>query len=380
MIPDTVIGPVIGFDGRLIELEEDGNGHLYYIKDREIGQLKRLPGGTFRKETTPFGIIRPLISDDLENIVALDRDNILISSREGFIQYDPDAIPNRRDSLPLLLRSITGVSSDSIWYGGYASGSQMREVPEIQLPYADQAIRLRVASPALEMRGRLTYRFRVSDLDAGWTTWSPRPAREINGMAPGMHEVWVEVQGDNLRRARKVALLYVAPPWYRSWWAQALYALLGLSLMMGLAFVLWKRYQRTRRKLMLDKDRAIQTKEREIKRINADSEARIARLKEEKLETELRFKNRELTSSTMHVLAKNEFLQHVKEQLGLIRKMPPADQNRELNRLIRSINHNLSDEEDWDKEMIGKPITNFRRGTGFYTNSSIEDWSQCGWH
>ena len=66
------------------------------------------------------------------------------------------------------------------------------------------------------------------------------------------------------------------------------------------------KYKTQQKKLVIDKTREIQKKTRELIDVSKRSDETITKLRNEKLRVEVEFKNRELASSTMHILNKNE--------------------------------------------------------------------------
>ncbi|HET9054841.1 MAG TPA: two component regulator three y domain-containing protein, partial [Cyclobacteriaceae bacterium] len=74
----------------------------------------------------------------------------------------------------------------------------------------------------------------------------------------------------------------------------------------------------------------------------------ITRLKNEKLEAELMHMNKELGTSTVLILNKNEFISGVKDNLRSISKKSTEEVSKELTKLVRDIETNLSSDHDWE--------------------------------
>lgn len=71
-------------------------------------------------------------------------------------------------------------------------------------------------------------------------------------------------------------------------------------------------------------------------------------LLEESLKDELELKSRELTSHTLHIIQKNQFLDELKNQIARIIKDDKRDQRRELKQLINLINLNSNQDKNWE--------------------------------
>ncbi len=72
-------------------------------------------------------------------------------------------------------------------------------------------------------------------------------------------------------------------------------------------------------------------------------------MKNEKLEAELRHKSRELASSTMAIIRKNEMLLQIKTEVEIQKKKLGSQYpNKYADHLIRMINENISSDDDWE--------------------------------
>jgi DNA-binding CsgD family transcriptional regulator len=77
-------------------------------------------------------------------------------------------------------------------------------------------------------------------------------------------------------------------------------------------------------------------------------EQKIIALQNEKLESELTVKSKELAASTISLIKKNELLATIKEELTIQKKtLGAVYPNKYYEKLIRILNENLSSEDDW---------------------------------
>jgi signal transduction histidine kinase/DNA-binding response OmpR family regulator len=118
--------------------------------------------------------------------------------------------------------------------------------------------------------------------EAEWSDWTLRTEQTYRNLGPGPHEFVVRARtayGDTTRTARYA--FTVLPPWYRTWGAYALYALLALGLIAGV--VQWRTRQLRRRQEELET--AVEERTREIetqKEQLADQAERLQELDEAK--------------------------------------------------------------------------------------------------
>jgi len=74
----------------------------------------------------------------------------------------------------------------------------------------------------------------------------------------------------------------------------------------------------------------------------------VNKLNREKLELELNHKQRELSTSALHVIGKNEILSSLKKSINKLMDSGVSDPNQVLREMIREIDYNINLDEDWD--------------------------------
>jgi tetratricopeptide (TPR) repeat protein len=102
----------------------------------------------------------------------------------------------------------------------------------------------------------------------------------------------------------------------------------------------------------------IRNKQSKIKLLVIQKESEIANLKiakieeerrrvKEKFDIELAFKNRELTSTTMHIVQKNELINDIKNHLNGM-EFQTSENTNIVKNIINEINQNVLTDKDWD--------------------------------
>lgn len=71
------------------------------------------------------------------------------------------------------------------------------------------------------------------------------------------------------------------------------------------------------------------------------------RLKEEQLENDLEFKNRELTNHSLHLVQKNEMMKELKESIEQIKTNGEKGINKKLQKLENKVDYSLNLDDDW---------------------------------
>ena len=76
------------------------------------------------------------------------------------------------------------------------------------------------------------------------------------------------------------------------------------------------------------------------------------RLKEQQLEQDLEFRNKQLTTHTLHLVQKNEAMKELKEKIGTIRQQDNRDVNKRLQKLQNLVDYSFNLDEDWEEFQI----------------------------
>lgn len=79
------------------------------------------------------------------------------------------------------------------------------------------------------------------------------------------------------------------------------------------------------------------------------AELENTRLKEQKLKQDLEFKNKQLTTHSLHLVQKNETMKELKDRIGSLRKRQDGDTDRALQKLKNMVDYSFSLDEDWEQ-------------------------------
>lgn len=225
-----------------------------------------------------------------------------------------------------------------------------RDTSLLEIPYRDNTLRFEFIDPEFSSDNSILY---SSRLDNGeWTSFSPTSSRTITNIGGGDHSL--SLRSINLLDGRMHLSEFrfrVELPWYRTLWARLLFGVVAAA---GL-WVVWRllrRFSRRAARLMERK----KNREMALMKENADNEARrkdneIASLRSEQADLDNEHRTRELNSSTMSLVRKNEILLGIAARLTKIQQMPEfsaADQAvvREISGVQAMIQQHIGREED----------------------------------
>lgn len=301
---------------------------LVRMNNREIALIDVVPYRAFSEDYI----------DDQQNIVTLSADSSLFCFENSLGLYVYDSGDAHIESEPDFKVTIKSISA-------FSDKGDVRAVPlegRIDIPYEYRNMVISFSKPSFARGNEVYYRWRFDERDSQWS--EPTTVTHVNLPALKSGEYDFEVQSlsesGGVDSVAKVQFR-VRPNKYLSGVAWCIYAVLFTLLIMGITRYVMSVVARDKRKIIE------QEAESRRKRLSEHQQV-VMRLEKDKLEREVGFKSKELASSTMSIIRKNEILMQIKrelteqkEQLG---SHYPA---KYYDRIMRLIDQNISSDDDW---------------------------------
>ncbi len=348
-IPDDPFNKLIGENHRVKSMKEDGTGNIWYVTDQEVGFLMVDEYG-LKKEVSKkvFPELNGKLVGGFELIYPIDSEYVLFGAEEGFILYNHQTQPSADSSLFLVFNGIRILQArDSLLYGGYdIPGNQHIETKPQVLEANLNNLSFSFSATEYKTPSLLQYRTRLEGFEEEWSQWGTETRRDLTNLSPGHYTFYAQGRIRDGMESNVISYAFhIQPPWYKTKTALAIYGIGFLSVFTG--FVL-----RQRKKFETEKIQLTQTHlEKEAKHIREveQSKAALSEIQNEKLEVEIKYKNQELATTTLHLVQKAEILLTVQEALDQIRqKNTNAAVNKEIQQLLNLLNFDVKLDEDWE--------------------------------
>jgi DNA-binding CsgD family transcriptional regulator len=226
-----------------------------------------------------------------------------------------------------LIRKVTSLTNTSV---SFPTASNP------QIPDESRSIRI---SYALPLFGNETlYRYRLIGLSDAWSDWTGQSFADFTNLAAGTYEFQVK----NSLNTRVTSYPFeVLPHWYETSWARLLFLLTGIFLLIGLLYWQEKRLISHRKKLLAEQEEKLHQQQLE-------AEKKIVEIRNESLQNQIRNKSQELSNIAINVVRKNEILEEIRDELQQVKdEMGQQLPNMHYNKLLNSIERNVSGKEDW---------------------------------
>lgn len=346
---------LLGENAQLWHIREDAFGSIYFTGRDQIGVLRKNTVGNYTLEANSFNKIRGFLNDDLENMIVLENNEVLFGAKEGFVHYDPNTKMTSESRFKTHIRrfSTTAAGDSLLFYGNHVSNEKITESQSdneiVTLPYKSNSVNFTFSATSFEGNGEVVHQYYLDKFDKSWSEWTSQTQKEYTNLREGKYTFHVRSRNVYGEVSKEMTFTFhIQPPWYRTTWAYIICVITVMGLLYAGFGLLDRKHKHEKRLMNIQQQKELIRKDNEMELLAQKTQEEITRLKNEKLEAELMHMNKELGTSTVLILNKNEFISGVKDNLRTISKKSTEEVSKELNRLVRDIETNLSSDHDWE--------------------------------
>ncbi|MEO0897303.1 MAG: triple tyrosine motif-containing protein [Bacteroidota bacterium] len=344
--PYEAFNEILGSDVSIERLKEDQEGNIWYSTSAETGIIRYQTKGiekSWKKEIIP--IKRGFLVGGFEWIHPLNGHECLFGTETGFSLYQK--ADQQRPLLPIILSDIT-VKGDStrVLYCSW-SGNNSQESAPLSLHYKEKNLAFQFCSPYFASQEAVNFRFRLMGLSEVWEESGPLRQKEYSNLNSGNYRFEIQAFGASGKESAVISFPFtISPPWYGSTLAIITYLLIVVA---GTYFFIWQSNRNFEKEKARLESENVQQKEAFDREIVA-SEQQIIKLKNEKLESEIAYKNQELASTTMHLVQKSELIQKIRKDLEKVEKnSPDSDTRKSIRSIIHLLQYDSTLDQEWEQ-------------------------------
>lgn len=324
-------------------MNEDASGHVWFISHKKLGVADfGLPAGDSSFTITWFPELNGKVLGGFESVYAYNDQNIFIGANRGAIHLNYQRYLeniSKPDVLLSLVRASEPGGEGQVLFGGHPAAHA--HPPE--LDHRSSSFHFAFSSTLYDQQENVEFSYLLEDFDKAWSSWDSRSEKDYTNLPTGDYTFRVKARNSAGIESGMITYRFtILPAWYNSTWSYIVYFLLA-------ACIIYMLFSWQQKKLEQRHQRQLYLSQLELDR----SEKEVVRLRNEKLEAEISFKNRELASMTMHLIQRGEVLARIRETiLSVLKKHDFKDSTinfRQLIRLIRNVEHS---DEDWEQFSI----------------------------
>ncbi|MDO6740501.1 MULTISPECIES: helix-turn-helix and ligand-binding sensor domain-containing protein [Polaribacter] len=310
--------------GKLIH--NSGDNKLWTFSEDKIKYLspgkfndKPIINKIYISETMPKAV------SGYENIIQLGNENYLIGTSNGYIVVDISKIDIEKD-FDVYINKINSFKTDE-------PKNNISLTKNKEFDFVNNNLEFFYNVPYYNKTQNIKYQYKLVGFNKDWSQPSTSNSIAFKNISFGDYTFNVRaIIGGRISNNSSYSFK-INKPWYVSNTFVGLYVSICLFALY-LVHVFSKRYYRKQREELIEKNK----KESELKELESSKE--IIKLNNDKLRSDIESKNRELATSTMNIIKKNEFLNTIKTELV-------NGGQKSITKVVNIINKNLNNTDDW---------------------------------
>lgn len=331
-------------------LKEDPAGNIWFVQEKNVGVIDF---DNLKPELIYLPELNGKIMSGFEHIYPLNEQNILVGGEKGFYHINYEKYKQNNRALNVYIRTVRLMGkTDSLLFGGYFGNvnEDLKQsddaVPSVG--YKWNSLHIEYSSPLFEQQSNIEYSYFLEGFDKDWSDWSAKTEKDYTNLPAGNFTFKVKAR-NNLKNesAEAVYTFKVFPPWYKTVYAYILYMVVVIGLLYWFYTKQQKKLVKERQKHQEEQKRLAYLHQLELEK----SEKEVIKLKNEKLESEIEFKNSELASTAMHLVQKEAFLSKIKDELQHLNKSAKDDKANpaEVKKILRILSEEEKLNEEWEQ-------------------------------
>ena len=176
--------------------------------------------------------------------------------------------------------------------------------------------------------------------------WTPKTEKEYTNLIAGDYQFSVQARNAYGQESSQANFSFVIhPPWYLTIYAKIGYFILVIFSVLALFKFASKREEKKTEAFKIVQTKKLESKEAEVKK----SEGEIIKLRNEKLQTDIKHKNSQLAASTMHLVQKTEILMKIKTDLDNLSSTVTPEVKRKIVQISRTIDSDIRLDNNWEQ-------------------------------
>ena len=262
-----------------------------------------------------------------ENLLHLGNRNYLLGTTNGYILFDLDKIKDEEYLVNINTIDKNKLNANSVYIPVLAKDYKLK-AQENNLYFSYNV-------PVYDRFIETKYQYKLEGIYDNWSDWNKESNVSFKNLPPGEYTFKVRARIGNKLTSNTASFSFaIAQPWYLSGWMKLAYVILFIMVIFSISRLYRIRYHK-------QKEKIDQEAKKELALMQLENEKAIIELKNDKLNSEVESINKELASTTMAIVKKNELLSTIKY------KLHQEKDNQHVKSALKIIDENLENNTDW---------------------------------
>jgi signal transduction histidine kinase/CheY-like chemotaxis protein len=221
-VKDTSFGHFPNGGGKdEFNIVEDKAGRVWLRFGKETILATPQPNGQYRLDRTP---LLPIADRTFSFIYPEDNGILWIGTTDGLVRFDEQMEKNYEASFKTILRHITAGSRT------LNTNIEDSNFTDPSISFKNSTLRFEYAAPFFEQENKTEYQTWLEGFEPGWSGWDNNYYKEYTNLPDGKYKFHVRALNIYQKPSEEAVYAFtILPPWWRTWWAYALYALMALA-------------------------------------------------------------------------------------------------------------------------------------------------------
>jgi len=311
--------------GKVKTIITDDKGDIWYIADEESGIIHFNVDMTSTVINIPFKKLNMKYVKEFEFIYLYDNENVFFGVENGFAHFSPTIPKTYNETYKSYITRVELPYFDSVLY-------IQNNKPKIlyEFPFKKSSFRFHFAAPFFENEIPVKFSYFLEGFSEEWSDWSDDSYKDFTSLQEGSYQL--RLKSKNVYGVESEPAFFdfeITPPWQRSKLAWTLYIFLGLASLILMIRLIKHQYKQSLIKEELKYKEELQKRDENFKLETLLAEKEIINLKNEKLKSEMVYRDKELANQTLGIIEKNKFLIKVNEDLNSIKDSDVCEEAKE---------------------------------------------------
>lgn len=251
-MPDSTLGALLADSTVTINrLTQARNGNIWAMAGPEKSKLHRgiFEKGKYLWEKTPFQRLVDVKS--LMDIFPEETGYVwLVGRDEKIYRFDSHFTSDFSKDFPAYVRKISTIPSDSLIWGGSTLSADSNLVIAKTLPFKDNSLRFEYAATSYDGTSANRYQIKLEGYDQNYLPWTSETKKDYTGLPAGEYMFRVKARNIYGHESSEGSLsIVILSPWYQSWWAYFLCAVLSVTIVVLIIKVRVRRLEQKTKQL-----------------------------------------------------------------------------------------------------------------------------------